>query len=94
MTSAKEVGGRFKILMRSMGMFLGGRYFWNSWLYNSIWLGKVKLKNYDGFKWKYDYRFIARIEEVLSEWKLNGPEISNNEVREIRVLFFQSNIFL
>lgn len=25
-------------------------------------------------------RFIARIEEILSEWKLNGPEISNTEV--------------
>ncbi|UJR36425.1 hypothetical protein I4U23_029148 [Adineta vaga] len=25
-------------------------------------------------------RFIARIEEILSEWKLNGPEISNNEI--------------
>jgi hypothetical protein len=27
------------------------------------------------------YRFIARVEEILSEWKLNGPEISNTEVR-------------
>ncbi|CAF4735471.1 unnamed protein product, partial [Rotaria magnacalcarata] len=26
-------------------------------------------------------RFIARIEEILSDWKLNGPEISNTEVR-------------
>jgi hypothetical protein len=26
------------------------------------------------------HRFIARIEEILSEWKLNGPEISNTEV--------------
>ncbi|CAF1416356.1 unnamed protein product [Adineta steineri] len=25
-------------------------------------------------------RFIARIEEILSEWKLNGPEMSNTEV--------------
>ncbi|CAF1582326.1 unnamed protein product [Adineta ricciae] len=25
-------------------------------------------------------RFIARIEEILSEWKLNGPEMSNNEI--------------
>ncbi|CAF0846918.1 unnamed protein product [Didymodactylos carnosus] len=25
-------------------------------------------------------RFISRIEEILTEWKLNGPEISNTEV--------------
>ncbi|CAF3682762.1 unnamed protein product [Rotaria sordida] len=25
-------------------------------------------------------RFIARIEEILSEWKLNGPETSNTEI--------------
>jgi hypothetical protein len=38
------------------------------------------------------YRFIARIEEILSEWKLNGPEISNTEVREILLVMKYSFI--
>lgn len=42
MTSAKEVGGWFEVFDAIDWDILGGRYIRNSWLYNSVWLGKVK----------------------------------------------------
>ena len=48
--------------------------------------GKLKLRQSLIFLLLFSsIRFIARIEEILSEWKLNGPESSNNEVKKRRI---------
>ena len=57
------------------------RIYSKSWIIPPHRIGKGKTRSIARrFTDSCSSRFIARIEEVLSEWKLNGPESSNTEV--------------